>query len=64
MNMSKFGPIQSVMTELPATPTHSADSSVITNGVPGYPKGTGGNIDEVTFDTGGQFGKVQTNQKG
>ena len=54
----KYGPISSPMESIPGS-SHDAAESCVYNGVPGYPKGTGGEIKEVTFDTGGQFGKVK-----
>ena len=38
---------------------HDAAEGTITNGMPGYPKGTPTEMAEVTFDTGGAFGKIR-----
>ncbi len=61
----KSGPIQTVMQDIPGNPSDkSATESCVYDGVPGYPKGSGGKVEEVTFEQGGAFGQVKTNQKG
>ena len=55
----QHGPIHTPDEFVPGGDSHKADSHCIYNGVPGYPKGTADKIDEVTFDVGGQFGKVK-----
>ena len=60
---TKLGPVLSPMTEdfHPGT-SHEPAEGVITNGVPGYPKGSDGIINRVTFFQGGNFGKVKHDQ--
>lgn len=57
---TKHGPVLSPTEWIPAEAgkSYDSDTSCVYNGVAGYPKGTPGKIDEVTFDTGGKFGKV------
>lgn len=58
--MSKFGPIESPMTDLPGSPSDfNATEAVITGTVPGYPSSDDGKIKEVLFDKGGAFGSVK-----
>lgn len=58
--MAKHGPIETPMTDIPGNPSQTtAEESCVYDGVAGYPKGSGGKLKEVTFDTGGAFGKVE-----
>ena len=59
----KYGPVLSPMEEdFNPGGGHQPAESVITNGVPGYPKGSEGIINRVTFFQGGNFGKVKNDQ--
>lgn len=60
--MPKYGPIESVQEKgnVPGSSSgKDADTSCVYNGVPGFPKGTPGKVDQVTFVTEGVFGKVE-----
>ena len=61
----KYGPILSPMEEdFKPSGGHEAAESVITNGLPGLPKGSSRTADEVTLYQGGNFGKVKKNDQG
>ena len=61
----RYGPVLSPMAEdfKPSDP-HSASEECITNGVPGYPKGSDRIADEVVYWEGGHFGKFPRDYKG
>jgi hypothetical protein len=62
---TKHGPILSPMESIPGDPNDlRGDNASTFDGVPGYPKGSGGKIPEVTFDNQGTFGKVPIANKG
>lgn len=59
------GPVCTPMTDIPGDPKNfSGDSGDIHDGVPGYPKGTGGKAPELTFVDDGVFGKVKPATRG
>lgn len=61
----QHGPILSPMEEVPGSPSDlRGQNSSTFDGVPGYQKGSGGKIPEVTFDDQGEFGKVSRANKG
>ena len=56
----KYGPVLSPMEEdFRPDDGHDPSNKVITNGVPGYPKGSDREAKEVTFYEGGNFGKFK-----
>ncbi len=56
----QYGPVLSPMESLPGNPKDfGATGGSVTNGVPGYPKGSDVKADEVTFDNSGGFGDVK-----
>lgn len=56
----QYGPVLSPMEEdFHPGDGHDCESKCVTNGVPGYPKGSERTADEVIFYEGGNFGKFK-----
>ena len=53
----KKGPILTPMEDVLGSDSTNASGDCTYNGVDGYPKGSGGKIEEVTFEETGDFGK-------
>lgn len=63
--LNKYGPVSSPMQQIPGDPNDlKGDSGGVFDGVPGYQKGSGGRIPELTFDEAGKFGVVPPTKGG
>jgi hypothetical protein len=60
-----IGPVLTVMDWVPGNPDDvRGDQSTAFDGVPGYPKGSGGAVPEVTFVNQGAFTQPKPDGKG